>query len=126
MPWESRCNSLSDAYSCNQCKFNSRQVAANITGYVNVTTTSNETALAVAVADVGPISVCVDSEPWQTYTGGVLSKCGRQKDHCVQVVGYNTNKLPHYWVVKNSWGLDWGLAGYIHIGMGEDLCGIER
>ena len=31
-----------------------------------------------------------------------------------------------YWIVKNSWGTDWGEEGYIHLKMGEDVCGIAR
>ena len=53
-----------------------------------------------------------------------LTKCGKQLDHCVQVVGYDTTKTPGYWIVKNSWGKDWGESGYIRIQMGHDLCGI--
>ena len=31
-----------------------------------------------------------------------------------------------YWIVKNSWGTAWGEEGYIHMKMGEDVCGIAR
>ena len=40
-------------------------VVASITGFKNVTA-GDENALAAAVAMAGPVSVCVDSEDWQT------------------------------------------------------------
>jgi len=123
MPWEDRCNTdQKQKGRCKQCKFDKTKVVASITGYKNVT--ADESSLAAAVASVGPISVCIDSGPWQTYGGGILTKCGRDKDHCVQVVGYDAVHNPPYWIVKNSWGPTWGEKGYIRIKMGDNLCGI--
>jgi C1A family cysteine protease len=124
MPWENRCNTdQKQTGRCTECKFDKSSVVATITGYENVTA-GDESALLSAVAAVGPVSVCIDSEVWQTYGGGVLTKCGKQLDHCVQVVGYDTSKKPGYYIVKNSWGKDWGENGYIRIQIGGDLCGI--
>lgn len=80
----------------------------------------------------GPTSICVDAEPWQTYSGGVLtsalscSGASRKLDHCVQLTGYNTKASGsmQYWTVRNSWGLDWGEEGYIWIKTGDNICGV--
>ena len=31
-----------------------------------------------------------------------------------------------YWIVRNSWGVYWGLMGYFHIRIGDNLLGIEK
>jgi len=37
--------------------------------------------------------------------------------HAVAIVGYDSNQ--QYWIVKNSWGSNWGENGYFRIGWGE-------
>ena len=70
----------------------------------------------------GPISVCVDATTWPTYEGGIMSDCGNEVNHCVQAVGLNTKE--NYWIIRNSWGTDWGENGYIYIKAGENTCDI--
>lgn len=53
--------------------------------------------------------------------------CTTDLDHAVNIVGYNTHFEPPYWIVRNSWGADWGEAGYVNIAMtdGFGVCGIN-
>ncbi len=56
----------------------------------------------------------------QTYKSGILkaAQCGKDVDHCVQAVGYNTGSaMGDYWIVRNSWNTDWGIAGYIYLAL---------
>jgi len=107
-----------------QCNFQSGAVAATVTGYSSI---NGETGLyqQTSSSSGGPVSVCVDASSWQTYSGGVLTSCGTSVDHCVQLTGYaNYGQSGAYWIVRNSWGEDWGENGFIWIAIGEDLCEI--
>lgn len=87
----------------------------------------NEKTMAAAMASKGPVSVCVDAEKWQNYKKGVITRtCKQQLDHCVQAVGYNQAGGKPYWIVRNSWNTDWGIKGYIYVGMGGNYCGIAN
>ncbi|XP_057457514.1 senescence-specific cysteine protease SAG39-like [Lotus japonicus] len=103
---------------------------ATITGYEDVPS-NNEQALQQAVANQ-PISVAIDASgsDFQNYQSGVFTgSCGTQLDHGVAVVGYGvSDDGTKYWLVKNSWGEDWGEEGYIRmqrdVEAPEGLCGI--
>lgn len=81
-----------------------------------------------------PVSVAIEADTtvFQFYKGGVLTsdKCGTSLDHGVLVVGYGVDDEDQaYWIVKNSWGEEWGENGYIRIAkssvQGEaGVCGI--
>ena len=33
-------------------------------------------------------------------------------DHAVTAIGYGTDNGKNYWLIRNSWGTDWGEGGY--------------
>ena len=60
----------------------------------------------------GPVAVALASDGWSSYSSGVFSCAyGAGVDHAVLIVGYT----PTYWIVKNQWGLSWGVNGYIYV-----------
>jgi len=60
-----------------------------------------------------PVSVNVDAELWQFYSGGILGNCGTNVNHVALIVGYDTKDA--YWLIKNTWGKHWGEKGYIRV-----------
>ena len=73
------------------------------------------------------IAIQADQMAFQHYTSGVLtSGCGQQLDHGVLATGYGTSDDGvDYWMVKNSWGPEWGANGYILIERSSaNLCGV--
>ncbi|XP_020216660.1 vignain [Cajanus cajan] len=92
---------------------------------------NNEAALLKAVANQ-PVSVAIEAAGYnfQFYSEGVFTgECGTNLDHGVAIVGYGTTKDgTKYWIVKNSWGSEWGEKGYIRmqrsISDKKGLCGI--
>jgi len=112
----------------NACRFKAADVGATITGYTDVASGS-ETGLQTAVND-RPVSVAIDaSNPsFQLYSSGVYYEpaCSSTSlDHGVLAVGYGVDGSSNYWYVKNSWGTDWGMKGYIWMSKDRNNnCGI--
>ncbi len=55
------------------------------------------------------------------YSGGIYSHTTESIAgyHAVTIVGFGTYDGLDYWIVKNSWGEDWGENGYFRIVMGD-------
>ncbi|KAG5668147.1 hypothetical protein PVAND_016099 [Polypedilum vanderplanki] len=92
--------------------------------------TGNEHLMLLHLARQGPLVTAVNSLMWKEYTNKVIEKnCnGNSKliNHAVEIVGYDMTANTPYYIVKNSWGSQWGINGYIHIAIGDNLCGIAE
>ncbi|KAG2687847.1 hypothetical protein I3760_09G069500 [Carya illinoinensis] len=102
--------------TCNTTKEETKVVT--IDGYEDVS--ESDSALLCATVQQ-PISVGIDGSAmdFQLYTSGIYDgDCSSDPDdidHAVLVVGYGSEDGEDYWIVKNSWGTDWGMEGYIYI-----------
>jgi cathepsin L len=99
-----------------KCKADKKNAGASISHYMNVTSGSDVGLENATVA--GTVSVAIDasSDDFQLYGGGVYTEAGCSQtdlDHGVLVVGYDYDGTTPYWIVKNSWGTDWGDDGWI-------------
>ena len=115
-----------------ECQKRDCESVVQISNYSDVTQ-NNEKALSRAVS-IQPVSVAIQANKrsFQLYQSGIYSdeECGTQLDHGVLVVGYGSDNEFNmdYWIIKNSWGPEWGENGYIRIQRNIDdergLCGI--
>ncbi|GAB6027591.1 hypothetical protein CHUAL_001834 [Chamberlinius hualienensis] len=116
----------------NKCKFEKKDVGATLYDY-QVVKQGNEEKLKEAIATQGPISVSIDASVYgfEHYKSGVYYEPSCHPDnlnHAVLAVGYGTDAVGgDYYIVKNSWGTDWGQQGYIWMARNKNNnCGIAN
>ncbi|MBN3300019.1 CATK protein, partial [Amia calva] len=112
-----------------QCAYNKTGKAATCKNYREIPE-GNERALQAAVAKVGPVSVGIDATlySFQFYKKGLYydPACTSLKvNHAVLVVGYGSEKGQDYWLLKNSWGPNWGEKGFMRMARNRNNhCGV--
>ncbi|XP_062367384.1 cathepsin S-like [Cinclus cinclus] len=110
------------------CHYNASARAASCSRFLELPE-GDEAALREAVATVGPVAVAIDATrpSFFLYRAGVFDdpQCSQEVNHGVLVVGYGSLENKEYWLVKNSWGVRFGDAGYIRMARNaSNLCGI--
>jgi len=77
-----------------------------------------------ALCEHGPIAVAVFATPaFQAYTSGVFNEQDTTHgiNHGVTLVGWDD--ATNAWLIKNSWGSGWGMAGYMWIAYNSNNIG---
>ncbi|EGG14711.1 hypothetical protein DFA_10969 [Cavenderia fasciculata] len=128
------------------CMFNSTNAVTSISDHQNIRA-GNEKHLETVLRNVGPVSVAIDASPrsFRFYKSGIFyaPECSSsQLDHGVLAVGFgkgnpesnfenkvsfihDDTKNNEYYIVKNSWGSDWGSNGFIYMSKNrKNNCGI--
>lgn len=150
-PYDPRLYGFSESFDseCIQCDVNASSVAEmSTTGYINPSArlgkwgvatkmcfygacdSQNTTELALALKERGPLMVSVDANSaWDEYKGGILpaascNSSAESGDHAVVLVGATDEA----WIVRNSWGVQWGEEGYIRLERkdGMNTCGVAN
>merc|ERR1712146_422150 len=91
---------------------------------------TDETQIAAALIQYGPLSIGINAGPMQWYGGGIADPfsflCNpKALDHGVAIVGFGEEGSKKYWIIKNSWGTGWGEKGYYRIIRGKGKCGLN-
>ncbi|CBK21708.2 uncharacterized protein [Blastocystis hominis] len=107
-----------------ECKESSCKVAVQSVDKVQLPV-GDEDSLAVAVSKT-PVSIVLDATAMQLYDKGIITRCSESINHAVLAVGYDKDAETglKYWIIKNSWGADWGEEGYCRIE--KDVGGMGR
>jgi len=119
----------------NKCRLEKDKVRVTVNGSLEIS--QDEKEMARWLVANGPISIGINANLLQFYWGGVSHPprflCRPSAlDHGVLIVGYGTHTTRYlrrhqpYWIVKNSWGPDWGEQGYFRIYRGDGTCGVNR
>lgn len=118
-----------DSGQCDEMKV--KHPTVMIGGYKGVPT--NNLAATMYALSQGPLIVAVDAGKWSFYGGGIFNSCKRDAvlNHAVVLVGYGLQGLKGYWMIRNSWGSDWGMNGYIMLSRQTtatkaNFCGMDR
>lgn len=78
----------------------------------------------------GPLPAALNGIHLQFYTNGILDKNVNEcnpfgLNHAVVIVGYGIENGNEYWIVQNSFGVQWGEKGYFRIARNKGTCGIN-
>jgi hypothetical protein len=87
--------------------------------------------LAEAVVKYGPVAVSAAASGWYEYSHGIFDGCGSDfvVDHAIVLYGYGKEGQEKYWLIRNSWGRDWGEGGFIRLLRHDDdqqHCGTDN
>jgi len=71
----------------------------------------------------GPINAFMETfEDLWAYRGGLyFHKTGKPTEaHAITIIGwgYDSSTKSEYWIIRNSWGPDWGEGGYLKVAFG--------
>jgi cathepsin L len=111
------------------CNYTIDQKAHSVRDYRYLVIKSNELLRNLLYA-VGPLVVGVNSRlfSFQNYKTGIYDdpQCTGGVDHAMLLTGFGTDlRDGDYWIVKNSWGKNWGENGYIRMTREVDnFCGL--
>lgn len=102
--------------------------------YVGNGVVPTDAAIKAALCAHGPVVTAVDSTGWDDYKGGVyVGKASKNLtwnniqqsdiDHEVVIVGWDNSQAA--WIIKNSWGSNWGDKGFMLLKQGTANVGFN-
>lgn len=100
------------------CKEKTIDRPYKISGYVQMQ--NDPSMIKTMIKEYGACVICVDANRWFNYLRGMFSNPtvtneNKKCNHLVALVGWGTHETTGrpYWLLRNSWGSNWGENGYI-------------
>jgi len=101
-----------------KCKEATGSVLLTTEGFVRLPENKVQPLLE-AVAIHGPVAVSADASNWGFYQSGVFDSCEKDAvvNHAILMMGYgrDASAKMDYFLIRNSWGSEWGERGYIRL-----------
>jgi len=117
---DQQCSASSECYTCKtfgECAPTKNYHVYKVSDYGRV---SGVDQMKAEIFRRGPISCGISADDeMEAYTGGIFKqyKMFPMINHIVSLVGWgkNTTSGEEYWVLRNSWGTEWGESGFMRI-----------
>ena len=75
----------------------------------------------------GPLAIALNANKLPEIMDYNESECHPAGlNHAVVLVGYGIEEEKPFWIVRNSWGKNWGEDGYPRTARGKGVCGINN
>ena len=115
-----------------KCKSDGKSGVLSIKSYKSIP--SGDLDAHIAALQKQPLSIAIasSSSVFMQYKSGIISSsgCGTSLDHAVNLVGYGSENGKDFWIVRNSWGTNWGEKGYFRVARsskdGSGICGLLK
>ena len=114
----------------NKCKANKSKFVGKLKDYLHIPA-GDCRSMTIALT-YNTLASAIDAGYMPYYKSGVYDypHCGDSLNHGVSIVGYGNDYSvgKQYWIVRNSFGEDWGEGGYIRMDRNTQtntgLCGL--
>ncbi|XP_063375831.1 procathepsin L-like [Cydia fagiglandana] len=112
----------------NKCPNHTNQTISTVTNVTSfqIVIPKDEETLKQLLYNTGPLAVAFDSSELFEYAKGIYNPsqfdCSYEPDHTALLVGYGIEDGTKYWILKNSWGTEWGEKGYFRLARGKKAC----
>ena len=111
-----------------RCKYDAKKATKIKTKTTHMGGRDRPDKMKAALSQHGPMTVGIEADITH-YKNGIFDdkSCGCDMDHAILLVGYGEENGTEYWIVKNSWGANWGEDGYIRFAItkGRGICCVQ-